>query len=464
MQGADSAIPFDLNTERVLDHWSPVHAVREIIANALDEQTLTNTRDIEMRKDTLGQWNIRDFGRGLRIEHFTQNESPEKLRATGPVIGKYGVGLKDALAVLSRSGVVVNAKSRYGLFRLGQRPKEGFKHIDTLHVLYLPRNETEYVGTVFVLAGLDDAVVSDARGMFLRFSGQTILESTECGDIVDSAGQVPSVYIMGVAVNREPGFAYSYNVTKVTDSMRKEIGRERANVGRAVYSDRVKEILLRCNSAAVLERLADAAEMRDRSLRELPDELTWIDVRTRVLGLAHQRKSVVYVTQSEAESRTSLVDSARREGRTVIVVTEQEKRKLQDANVASGAGNTLLEDYADQYRESFRYSFVSASQLTTSERAVFDLREKLFEFVNIKPMPEVRVSETLREDTQGAWEAALGYAVIRRDALQSASVFCGVLLHELVHAASGLEDVSRDFEGALTEAMGRVAGAYCTVR
>lgn len=32
---------FDLNIEQVLENWEVCHAVREIIANALDETTLT---------------------------------------------------------------------------------------------------------------------------------------------------------------------------------------------------------------------------------------------------------------------------------------------------------------------------------------------------------------------------------------------------------------------------------------
>lgn len=32
---------FDLNIERVLEHWTVAHALREVIANALDEQALT---------------------------------------------------------------------------------------------------------------------------------------------------------------------------------------------------------------------------------------------------------------------------------------------------------------------------------------------------------------------------------------------------------------------------------------
>ncbi len=32
---------FDLNIERVLENWTVAHALREVIANALDEQALT---------------------------------------------------------------------------------------------------------------------------------------------------------------------------------------------------------------------------------------------------------------------------------------------------------------------------------------------------------------------------------------------------------------------------------------
>ena len=36
---------FDLNVEKVLEHWSVAFAIRELIANALDEQALTGTAD-----------------------------------------------------------------------------------------------------------------------------------------------------------------------------------------------------------------------------------------------------------------------------------------------------------------------------------------------------------------------------------------------------------------------------------
>jgi DNA gyrase/topoisomerase IV subunit B len=41
---------FDLNIEKVLEDWEVYHAVREVLANALDEQLLTATKEIEISK------------------------------------------------------------------------------------------------------------------------------------------------------------------------------------------------------------------------------------------------------------------------------------------------------------------------------------------------------------------------------------------------------------------------------
>jgi hypothetical protein len=114
---------FDLNIEEVLENWEIEHALREVIANALDEQLLTDTAEIQITKDERGYWHIRDFGRGLRIEHFTLNENQEKLNSSHPIIGKFGVGLKDALATFHRQHVDVYIRSTHGTFRLREVSK-----------------------------------------------------------------------------------------------------------------------------------------------------------------------------------------------------------------------------------------------------------------------------------------------------------------------------------------------------
>lgn len=62
---------FDLNIEKILEDWKVYHAIREVIANAIDEQILTKTEQIKIWKDDEGKWRIRDFGRGLKYEHLT---------------------------------------------------------------------------------------------------------------------------------------------------------------------------------------------------------------------------------------------------------------------------------------------------------------------------------------------------------------------------------------------------------
>ena len=56
---------FDLNIDKVLEHWSVSFGLRELIANALDEQTLTGTAEPTITRDASGNWHVRDFGRGL---------------------------------------------------------------------------------------------------------------------------------------------------------------------------------------------------------------------------------------------------------------------------------------------------------------------------------------------------------------------------------------------------------------
>ncbi len=126
---------FDLNIEKILEGWESCHAIRELIANALDEQTLSDTREPEIFKDRRGWWHIRDFGRGLRYQHLTQNESKEKLRNAEKVVGKFGVGLKDALATLNRRGVKGRISSRHGDISLQMAPKHGFGDVHTLHAI-----------------------------------------------------------------------------------------------------------------------------------------------------------------------------------------------------------------------------------------------------------------------------------------------------------------------------------------
>jgi hypothetical protein len=75
-------------------------AVGEVIANALDEQALTPTPSPEILRlmGPNGSYGTSDAACGM---HLTQKEESRRLRHPA-VIGQFGIGLKDALAVFDR--------------------------------------------------------------------------------------------------------------------------------------------------------------------------------------------------------------------------------------------------------------------------------------------------------------------------------------------------------------------------
>lgn len=236
---------FDLNIEKVLEGWEVSHAVREVIANALDEEALTQTADVQIVRTPDGAWHIRDFGRGLKYEHLTQNENEEKLKNPTKVIGKFGVGLKDALATFSRHNVYVCICSRYGDITLGQIAKSGFQDVITLHAIIHPPQDSSMLGTEVILRGVSDDEMAKAKDFFLKFSGEPALSDTPYGQILQrNPGRNARIYITGILVAEEENFAFSYNITSLTAAMRKALNRERTNVGRTAYSERVKQMLL----------------------------------------------------------------------------------------------------------------------------------------------------------------------------------------------------------------------------
>ena len=169
---------FDLNIERVLEHWTVAHALREVIANALDEQALTGTVEPAIFKDSQGAWHIKDSGRGLRYEHLTQNENQEKLKNPGLVIGKFGVGLKDALATFDRHHIQVKIFTAHGDIAISKTAKHGFTDIVTLHALIYPSSHPDMRGTEVVLVSVNDADMAKAKDFFLKYSGDEVLERT----------------------------------------------------------------------------------------------------------------------------------------------------------------------------------------------------------------------------------------------------------------------------------------------
>ena len=452
---------FDLNIEKVLENWKVSFAIREIIANAIDEQVLTNTSDIQIYQDENECWHIRDYGRGLKHTHFTQNENAEKLSHPG-LIGKFGVGLKDALATFNRHGVEVAIDSKFGHFTIGQAVKYGFDDITTLHVYIADPDSPTMEGTDFCINGCTEKDIEDAKDCFLRFTELQCLETTEFGQIYSKRNNRSEIFINGIKVAEEDNFLFSYNITSINSSIKKALNRERTNVGRSAYTSRIKDILLCAKTDKVINDLTE--DLTKMSYGNQSDELKWVDVQTYAVKVLSSRKNTVFVTHEDiVNSSGHRQEILQESGKTQVLIPASVKTRIEGARDNNGNIISTIKTVISDYNRSREYEFVPVESLDESEKENYDLVQPVLSLLNSKiTIDRVFIAESLKPDgfgydLDGVYERGQDRVIIKRNQLSDTEVFLGTLIHELVHADSGAADISRSFENALTRVIGILA-------
>lgn len=455
---------FDLNIEKILESWEVFHAIREIIANALDEQIITNTKDISIHKSKDGFWHIVDYGRGLNYHHLTQNENEEKLN-NDKLIGRFGVGLKDALATLYRHGIKVEIKSKYGNITLKKASKAGFNDIITLHADITPPEDYNMIGTDFCLEGCSDEDIIKAKALFLKFSDSTILEKTIYGQVIEKDGEIADIYINGVKVSEEQNFLFSYNITSLTTKLKKSLNRERTNVGRTAYTDRIKSILLECNEESVIRKLID--DLQQFGIGTKHDELSWQDVQLYASQkLKKFYSNSTFITSDDLQKAPSIIDEMKRSGYNPVVIPSNLANKMEDYNKGAKDGETFTttNQFISEIQSKFKPIFIDIDKLTKAEKKVYEKTDQILQLIGGKPrrVKEIKITEKIFEqefyyETVGLWEPNDNRILIKRKQLCSVSEYASTLLHECAHAMSDAGDMDRDFETELTKIIGIIA-------
>jgi hypothetical protein len=312
-----------------------------------------------------------------------------------------------------------------------------------------------------VFEGVDDQDIEDAKACFLRYSGDRVLEETRYGQVIARKGNDPgAVYVKGLRVAEEPGFLFSYNVVTPDAKLNRALNRERSNVGRSAYSDRVKDILKSASSLEVLDALTEDISKFDKG-DAMHDELRWKDVALYACQALQGRRKAMFVAASEmADSHT---EYARADGCAIVVVPNDIVRALAKMTDLEGNPMLTLDEYRRQRAKSFEFDYVPPDSLTTDERAIFDLAPRVAELAEFSlDTVDLRVSNTMRPGSVGAqevglWDPGDRSITIKRTQLAAPTDFCGTLLHEICHATSGEPDRTLEFESALTELLGLLA-------
>jgi hypothetical protein len=453
---------FDLNIDKILENWEVSHAIRELIANAIDESIITSTKAPDIYRDDNGWWHVRDYGRGLRYQDLIESENPEKLSHPG-VIGKFGIGLKDALATFDRKGVRVLLRSRHGDVSLARVTKHSFEDLVTLHATIDPPSIPDIVGTDCAFCGVADDDVATAKKLFLRFCAPTVLDETKFGAVLRCPEAPGAIFINGMKVAEEPNFLFSYNITCLTAPIKKALNRERQNLGRSAYSERIRAMLLATRAPEVAQALAD--DLQRIPIGTAHDELAWLDVQEHAVKLLNSVRKVLFVSSEEIVARPDLIEAAKATGFQILSVPENLTHRIGGALDVTGKPITELQAFIAQHNASFEFTWIDPATLSPAEKNIWTLRDRILELIGGRPAPvrEIKISSTMQpsaysmRETEGLWDPNNGWIIIKRSELASLENFAGTLLHEALHAKYGLSDISRDFETYLTRLSGSLA-------
>ena len=157
-----------------------------------------------------------------------------------------------------------------------------------------------------------------------------------------------------------------------------------------------------------------------------------------------------------------MIDQARNSGHEIITIPENLKYKIQGTRDLSGNPIIDIGQFVENYNDSFDFNFIDPAKLNNKEKAIYQFTPKILELFGQVPIEikEIRISSTMRKDffaeaeTFGCWDPKTSSIVLARKTLKALSKFSGTLIHELIHAKTGQNDVTRAFENSLTDKIG----------
>ena len=306
--------------------------------------------------------------------------------------------------------------------------------------------------------------MDDAKALFLNFSGEELIDSTKYGAIYRKSSNNGKIFMNDVKVAEEKNFLFSYNITLLTKKFTKELNRERTNVGRNAYRDIIIKILLLCEKEDIYSELMK--DLQNWGNGTFHDELNWIDIQEHTVKVFNSKKSAIFMTSSEIQSHFHLIDEAKSRGLEIITIPKSLRERIHNSNDISGNPIRDIDYFIKEEAESFKFKFVKPKQLKKSEKDIFNLKDRIFEFIGGKPreINKVKISESMRKvpktfrEAVGLWNESAGIIIIKRDQLKNIENFCGTLIHEIAHCISNRPDVDGEFEHELT----RLLGVLCS--
>jgi hypothetical protein len=462
---SDPTIAYPISPDYVKS-WTPVRALCELIANALDEDPAARVAWAD------GVLSITDDGPGIPEEGLVLGYSTK----TAQQIGQFGEGKKLAALVLARSpeiGAVRCETVRYGFTPSVERhrlldgliPSRSGQGAELL-VYHLYRTDRAR-GTVFTIE-CPQALADEAIGRFRALAEPGYVAPSAPGTVVLD-GEPGRVWIGGVLVSTQKGFLASYDLPLTDKALQ---NRDRTVIEAGALRDAVRAILAASEDQPVIERFA--AHVLDGGKLQEPEQfftqvtLPRARAAWRTWGRAHLPAQTYYTTSGNEEAALGLVDRGYTE-MAARGLTDYQQRVVMDLLGVEVAKAKLTRHYE---RTRGKTTWVADRSLTATERTVLaDACGLLRRAIGPFALDRVRVYEASEQEpcAQGFYNSLTGDVAIHRDTLADQHQVLHTLAHEAAHRVghrgggrwtpiADYQDRSRGFERVLSDFLAVLLG------
>lgn len=428
--------------------WGPVHALRELFANALDAQA----RGLGAANVRFENNKILITSEGVKLTRAHLLLGTSENRGSSDAIGQFGEGLKLALLVLARDA------ERYGLstritnddevWTPALEPSDAFDGAEVLVIstrTVRPRGKFE-----IEIGGLDYEVFSAAQQLFLALDPDhlKVMNAIRVGHqrVFLDPKMAGRLYVKGVFIAHDPKARFGYELDM-------EINRDRQFFERYIALHRVasltqqafhEESLRTCAKRAKwLNAVLDALSAGEDTF-EASALSTYPEVSREALQARHNEQygEDTLVVSDVAQARElALV------GKKAVVVTPQMVRLLGREHEAKTALEAAKTAPTKVYQ---------ADDLTEAEWTSLDwARALIARMYPDKEFPSVQVVDFRDAGLLGLYRSEDVSVQLSAKVFSSRGRVVATLLHECLHCWLGMSD-GADFERENNEAMIRL--------
>lgn len=450
-------VPFRIET--YMDSLS----VAELIVNAEIQQIFHSTKEGGIY-GVDGKWYIRDYGMGLQLSHFVENENLENFHSNSDSY-PLDMGLVNAVAYLIFSFVDVVIHSKYNTFTFKIATFNKLDRSGELKIIYSEPFDTDFIGTLFEFTNPKNEEMHYAQYEKYNFWEKAVVEKTLYGQIISKPTKKGAVFVNGVkiATISEPHFVF--NITDVTKPLKNAVQTNRFTVPKQLYEDILKKMLLATKSIRIAERFVYQSYLVGREC--LFNENDRNEILIHFIKILNKFKKNYFISLADCMHKPRYAYYAEEMGDAVFIVKDSIIRNLYELKDYENNPILLKNNLLRKYKSGF-YIEINDAQLDNKETNSYAYLKFIFKMLGEKPkeIEKIRIIETSERDSESQFLRKCFYnknkktLYVNRDILNSKKQFITVIIRELISVVYDYKPYSELFESKMLELMGMITAHY----